>query len=446
MSVDRGLKNAFLVVIAAVLICSCSREADEGPGGKNAARKKKFVLEEGFCGWNSLTLRSSCARLDVVPELGGKIMGYDLMGYQILWHDKENEGLVDTEQGYGFGEKFFNPGGAKVWPAPQGWGGPGEWPGPPDDVLDAAPYEFAYDDSSVTVISPKDTGKGRTGLRFKHTYSLEKSSSVVNLDLSMTNVVDRPVRWALWHLATVPVDRNFTVYVPVDEGDWHVIYGDEDNPQWLGVKDGIFRARYDKRVGKVGMKVREGWAVWYDEDRGIAFAMMFPVEKGAEYPDGGSNFEIWTGGAGTIRVNGRDYTYEYDPSKAMMELEVMGPLTRLAPGRSASMKVRWGACRCSGVKRVVPGGIVSEELKYDKEKGITGKFGVFYNGYLETVYLDKNGKRLSIKKLMGANPFNEVVINQSPKHIITFRAEKIRFQVTTADRKITRLLGEVRIH
>ena len=50
---------------------------------------------------------------------------------------------------------------------------------------------------------------------------------MVDLNLSMRNCVDHEVEWALWHLATVPVDRKFTVYVPVDEGNWEVMVGDE---------------------------------------------------------------------------------------------------------------------------------------------------------------------------------------------------------------------------
>ena len=161
------------------------------------------------------------------------------------------------------------------------------WPGPPDNILDSSPYEYIFDDESITVTSPKDDGIDRTGLQFNHTYSIKKKSSIANLHLSMSNVVDRTVKWGLWHIATLPVDREFTVYVPVDKGNWHVIYGDKENPQWLGVQDGLFRARYDKRVGKVGMKVREGWAAWHDEKNDIVFAMMFPVKKGAEYPDNG---------------------------------------------------------------------------------------------------------------------------------------------------------------
>ena len=40
----------------------------------------------------------------------------------------------------GDGDDSFNwknYGGAKTWPAPQGWDGEGQWPGPPDPVLDS---------------------------------------------------------------------------------------------------------------------------------------------------------------------------------------------------------------------------------------------------------------------------------------------------------------------
>ena len=433
-----------LFVSVIVFLYSCSEDRDAGED-QSLGRKKIAVTEEGFHDWDSFMLRNTYVRCDVVPDLGGKIMGFDLHGFQILWHDSAREGEVDTDQGYGFGANFFNPGGAKVWPAPQGWGGEGEWPGPPDNVLDSSIYECTFEGSTITVISPEDNGNGRTGLQFKNTYSLSGPNSILNLNLSMTNVVNRNVKWGLWHLATVPVDRDFTVYVPVNKGNWHVIFGDKDNPQWLGVENGLFRARYDKRVGKVGMKVREGWVAWHDEEKNIVFAMMYPVEKGAEYPDGGSNFEIWTSGAGTINVNEQDFTYEYTPETAMMELEVMGHLTSLAPGRSTSMDVKWGVCRCSGVKKVLPDGVVAEEL-VNKEGVITGKFGVFHGGTLQTMYLDKNGKKLSLKNLMDVSPLTEVVINLSSKHIITMRAQTIRFQVLSLDKKHTSVLGEVNLH
>ena len=362
-----------LLLISAV---SCSKKGGDETSG---APPKTVLPETGFRGWNALTIQSAYARLDVVPELGGKIMGYELRGTQILWHDAAKKGYVEKEQGYGWGQKFFNPGGAKVWPAPQGWSGKDEWPGPPDNVLDGSPYESANADGVVTVTSPKDDAEGRTGLQFKHSYSLVPSSTVANLKLSMTNVVNRPVSWALWHIATVPVDRNATVYIPANKGDWRVLYGDPKNPQWLESENGLFRVKYDKKVGKVGVKAREGWVAWHDEDSGTAFVIMFPVKKGEKYPDGGSNAEVWTAGAGTFKVAGQDVTMEYKPETAMMELEVLGPMTRLAPGGSASLDVTWGSCRCSGVQGIAPGGVIAEKMKLDGDV-VTGKYGVFYGG------------------------------------------------------------------
>ncbi|MFC1528965.1 DUF4380 domain-containing protein, partial [Candidatus Latescibacterota bacterium] len=407
------------------------------------ARQSIPVVEEGFHGWDSLTMRNSYTRLDVVPDLGGKIMGYALHGHQVLWHDSTREGEVDTDQGYGFGEKFFNPGGAKVWPAPQGWSGRGEWPGPPDNVLDSAPYEYSLDGKIIDVISPEDDGTGRTGLQFKNTYSLTPASTIVNLNLSMTNVVDQAVKWGLWHLASVPVDRDFTVYVPVDEGNWHVIYGDEDNPQWLGVEDGFFRARYDKRVGKVGMKVSDGWAAWHDEANDIAFVMMFPVDKEAEYPDGGSNFEIWTSGSGNIHANNRDFSYEYSPESAMMELEVMGPLTRLSPDQSSTLDVKWAMCRCSGIKRLVPAGIIVEELVY-KDRKATGRLGFFHSGRLKIVYYDENGDQMAYEYLTEVSPLSELVVNQGVKDLVT-HAHSAKYLLESYDRELLGVLGEIKL-
>jgi hypothetical protein len=242
------MRFSILFKVFSVILLFLSLSGSKQGEKQDASAPREVALPEtGFHGWNSLTLNNAYVRLDVVPELGGKIMGYGIRGYQVLWHDSTKAGQVITDQGYGWGEKFFNPGGAKVWPAPQGWSGQNEWPGPPDNVLDGSPYEGALTDSVITVTSPKDDGQGRTGLQFKHAYSLVPNSSVVKLNLSMTNVVDRPVTWGLWHLATVPVDRNATAYVPVNKGDWRVLFGDKDNPQWKEVENGIFRVQYAQR-------------------------------------------------------------------------------------------------------------------------------------------------------------------------------------------------------
>jgi len=439
------LKRMLLVILITSLF-SCSQDKNddkEMKKQKSSSIKKSVIIDENFHGWDSVTLRNPYVKFDVVPELGGKIMGYELHGYQSLWHDSSMEGKVVTDQGYGFGQKFFNPGGSKVWPAPQGWSGKDEWPGPPDNVLDASNYEYTFDGTTITVISPEDNGKDRTGLQYKHNYKLIPSSTIADLDLSMTNVINQPVRWGLWHLVTLPVDRPFTVYAPVKKGDWHVIYGDDKNPQWLGVEDGLFRARYEKKVGKVGLKVREGWAAWHDEENNIVFAVMFPVEKNQPYPDSGSNVEIWMSGAGSIRANNQDFSYEYTPETAILELEVMGPLTRLAPGQSSSMNVKWGMCRCTGFKRVFSGGVVAKELEI-KDDVVTARFGVFYRGFLQTVFFDKNKEQSGYKNVIGINPVTEVIIKQEIDKIPS-SVHYIRYQVTDRNRELIGVMGEIKI-
>ena len=428
------------VLIISTLACSCS--TDDKTTKKTTGKAREIaIVDEGFYGWDSLTLHAPYARLDVVPELGGKIMGYELRGFQILWHDPVGEGKIYENEGYGYGESFFNPGGAKVWPAPQGWSGSGEWPGPPDNVLDGSPYEVVSDDTSISVTSPPDNGEGRTGLQFKHTYSLRNSSGMADLNLSMTNVVDRPVTWSLWHLATVPVNREATVYVPVNKGNWHVMFGDTENPQWLGVENGLFRAKYDKRVGKIGLKAREGWVAWHDEENDVVFTIMFPVKKGADYPDGGSNVEIWTAGEGTISVNNEEIHSEYKPETAMMELEVLGPLTRLNPNDSSSLDVTWASCRCSGVADITSHGVVAQK-PFVEDGIVKAKFGVFYGGYLMIEYIDKNGNRKGLKNFMEVSPLSEVIVNQETEYFSSF-SDGVRYHIQPYGQSEMGLLGEV---
>ena len=249
----------FLIAILLFSLSSCGKNNEDDAIIKNTA-SGIVAKKEGFFGWETISLINSYTRLDVSPELGGKILGYEAAGLQILWHNPAHEGELEIFHQRDIGEEFINVGGAKVWPAPQD-----AWQGPPDKILDGSPYTYDFTDGVITVTSEKDIREGRTGLQYNHSYSLVRSSTLVNLDLSMTNVVNRTVEWGLWHLATVPAQTTATIYVPVDDGDWEVMHGEENPSQWLGIENGLFRAKYNGSIGKVGMKLREGWAVWHDE-------------------------------------------------------------------------------------------------------------------------------------------------------------------------------------
>ena len=72
-------------------------------------------------------------------------MAYDLGDYSYLFVDPELAGKLFTaaeNQGHGELADWKNYGGAKTWPAPQGWDGHDQWPGPPDAILDTGRYHW----------------------------------------------------------------------------------------------------------------------------------------------------------------------------------------------------------------------------------------------------------------------------------------------------------------
>src|SRR5690606_9267285 len=81
----------------------------------------------------------------ITPALGGRMMQIELNGHPYFFN---NEALLGAVAEDGETDKWLNYGGEKIWPAPQGWGLPDHWPGPPDPVLDGGAYEVLEQDSA----------------------------------------------------------------------------------------------------------------------------------------------------------------------------------------------------------------------------------------------------------------------------------------------------------
>ncbi|MFN8482299.1 MAG: DUF4380 domain-containing protein [Anaerolineae bacterium] len=388
------------------------------------------VVERGlFRGWDAVYLRNGLVTLAAVPDIGGRIMAYDLAGYPFLFVDPTLAGqLFSPEENWGDGSlnAWKNYGGDKTWPAPQGWEGDDQWHGPPDPVLDSGRYRLAdlgatADRAWLEMVSAADP---RTGVQIGRKVTLLAGASRVNLELTFTNTLDRVTRWSIWDVVQLRAERLLdggglaaetacAVSVPLNPRSrfargYNVMFGAADNPQWqVDAANQLFIAPYLWEIGKVGIDSAAGWVAFSNDAAGCAFTASFDVADGAEYPDGGATVEAWTVGRGKVG----NFDYERSPVY-LMEIEVLSPLFTFAPGESRTFSIRWGACRCDGpVVAVTSAGCVAAPLRAEQTSDgvrLSGAFGVFDPGALQVAAQDAQGQPLKTLDVQAVNPMTPI--------------------------------------
>ena len=166
-----------------------------------------------FRGWSAYRLGNGFVQLVAVPDIGGRIMAYDLGTHPFFFVDPALAGKLfspEENQGDGSLAAWKNYGGDKTWPAPQGWNTEAQWHGPPDPVLDTGRYtvdELGADSRQATIamISPPDA---RTGVQITRRFTLFPASSRVRVDLTFRNISDRPIRWSIWDVVQLRAVGN----------------------------------------------------------------------------------------------------------------------------------------------------------------------------------------------------------------------------------------------
>ncbi len=390
------------------------------------------VRTADFRGWPAAYLENGIIRLVAVPSIGGRLMAYDLGPYAYLFVDPDLAGKLYSaaeNQGDGSLAAWKNYGGDKTWPAPQGWDNDQQWHGPPDPVLDTGCYTLDAltidgERAVARMVSPPDT---KTGVQITRQVTIQPGSSRVALDLTFSNILDKPVRWSIWDVVQLRAekrtaeggfihDANSYVTAPLNpdscfERGFNVMFGEEDNPQWqIDAERGLFKGQYLWEIGKVGIDSNAGWIAFSQGSEGYAFAERFAFVEGGEYPDEGVTVECWTVGAG--KVANLDYG---ETEIYLMETEILSPMLTIAPGASESFALEWGACRCPGpIVDVTDAGCVAEPLKAVLAGGfcrLTGAFGVFDVGELALVWRDQQGKILQSDVLREVNPLSAVLLD-----------------------------------
>lgn len=292
------------------------------------------ILYNGREGWR---IAAGDVELVAVPSLGGRIMHLSAGGRNLLFENPALHGAVNDQCSPEWDGRWLNFGGEKVWPAPQGWNGDEQWPGPPDPVLDGGGYGATPAGAkAIMLTSPQD---GFTGLRISRRIEL-RGNGTVDVDVCLENCSDRTKRWSVWPVAQLRADEGeeCCIYAP-SRGGFRLLHGVASTPQFH-CRNGIVTVDYRYIVGKIGIDNPHGWICYSNRTTGEALALLFDP-AGGEYPEG-TNVQIWTSGRGAHYSRGRLVSHADDPvsNPRYMEMELLSPLAETAPGECIRFRYR----------------------------------------------------------------------------------------------------------
>lgn len=387
-----------------------------GAPSANPASLRLVENHKGW-GWKAYVLENGLVTAAVIPEIGARLMQFDLAGHPSIWVNPDEVGRTYPPEE---DAPWRNFGGYKTWPSPQShWlSGLGGWP--PAPHLDSGRYDVRIEESSpdsvvLATSSPVEVFRkwNSAGLRLGRRYTLYGGSSRLRVEQTITNTGNAHAIWGIWDITQSIVHHdgqqdydNFWVYFPVrknsafGEAGFYVMVGDNRDGQWKSYpSDGIAAVQYLHRSGKVGADSDGGWVCYVDEKDGYAYAKRFDYFPGGTYPDGNSSVEVFTAA-----------------EPPYLEVEVMSPLVDLAPGESYTFTEDFLAARVDGpVVAVSELGATKWRLSAQRDdKGIrlTGMYGVFHTGSVRAVVKGAAGQDLAYGSTRAVSPLAALVVDE----------------------------------
>jgi hypothetical protein len=294
------------------------------PVAADAPKGKVSVDKVEYGGWpNNLRLSNGTAELVITLDVGPRVISYRLDGGKNVFKN--------------YAEQMGKTG-EKDW---QIRGGHRLWVGPEDLTRtyapDNRPVQYKEIDSGVRLTPPPDA---EYGIQKEMDIRLAPSGSSVTALHHITNVGREPTELAPWVLTVlapggvevIPLPPKHphpgppqNARSPKDYAPDQLMalwpFFDFKDPRWtFGSRYITLRQDPKKGPTKIGLAHKMGWVGYWNG--GTLFVKRFPYEEGKVFPDGGVNFETFT-------------------NEDMLEMESLGPMTRLEPGRSVEWTEHW---------------------------------------------------------------------------------------------------------
>ena len=278
------------------------------------------VEKVAWQGWpNCYLVSNGTVELIVTSDVGPRIMRYAFVGGENLFKEFAEQLGKSGEQ------KFQLRGGHRVWKAPE------------DPIATWAP-----DNVSVQVqITPqglvaREPVEPLTGLQKEMEIALAPEGSDVTVTHRIYNRGLFPLEFSVWAMSMMtPGGVAITGFPPRGKHPevlaatnplvmW--AYSDLSDKRWLFTKKylGLRQDAANPEPQKLGLFNANTWAAYLVHDD--LFIKRYQAEPGKTYPDFGCSFETFTNGE-------------------FLEIETLGPMTRVEPNGSVAHVERWSLFR-----------------------------------------------------------------------------------------------------
>lgn len=280
------------------------------------------IEKRGYGGWpNSYFLSNDSVELVVLADVGPRVIRYGFRDGENQFHE------CAGQAGFCGGDEFRLYGGHRLW----------AWPEVERTYFpDNRPVDVATHPSGATFTAPVESEAPGTSLQKEISIELSEQGSGVRLVHSITNHAQVPAQLAVWTPTVMrPGGRAILPLPPraaMDKNHFQSVspltlwsFTDFTDSRWALGQEFLQLIQQEHPTGRFpeqmsGIFSPAEWGVYVRS--GCVFLKRAKVVPGAQYPDFGCNFELFT-------------------NSEFLELETLGPLVTLQPGKTAQHVEHW---------------------------------------------------------------------------------------------------------
>jgi hypothetical protein len=418
--------TSHFVVVSFLILVAAATPSAQAAQATSATPAECRVEPVDYKGWHAEQLSNKWVQLIFVPQNGGRLMQVTFAGHAYLFVNPELAGKYFPPTN----GKWFNYGGDKLWPLPEGNDDEQHWVGD-SDVLDDGPFSFRKlsegKECEIELTGPSDP---QTGIQYQRRINIDNDSPRIRFHAIMKNISGHTIEWSMQSVSQYNTsdpsspagfNHNFWTFTPANPSSsyldrYHVRFGPAQNSAVSVRNDGLFAVHYVHMAAELWLDSTDGWLAVVDGASKFAMVERFQYDATKPYP-GKASVIFWTNGP-EMRLNGDgvpSLSADADATPTYLEAEINSPLCRLRPGESCGLDTEWFPTRGDADFQGVKGaGIVMRPLEAalvaNGRIRLSGSFGVFSSGHLIAHFYDEHGASLGAMRVAEVNPAEPLLL------------------------------------